>query len=348
MSKKIAILGPVGISIPPKKQGGIEWMVYYLTEGLVKKGYPVLLFAPASTKTSAQLVPVCQKPISEYKTPQGTEASRGLRIELSILTNTKTELLKRKREIALVFNHTVHGGMFANLEKRLKVPVYHILHLPLFKESANVYKNFNARLISISNNQRKIFPALRYCVTIYNGIDLKKFPFSKYAKDYFLFAGKIRISKNPRDAIVAAKRAGEKLILAGKISNQKYFKEKIEPLLDKNIIHLGEVSFSKMKKLYLGAKALLSPINWEEPFGLVMIESMACGTPVIAFNRGSVPEVVKDGKTGFIVKNTSEMIKAMKKIDQIKREDCREHVEENFSVEKMIQAYEKLLHTQHR
>lgn len=342
--KYIAVLGPLGLPIPPKRQGGIEWMVYYLTEGLIKKGYKILLFAPKGTRTSAQLIPVCSKPIAQYNIQPEAEASRRLRMELSILTNMQAELLRRKKEVGLVFNHTVNGGVFAGLEKILGVPVFHVVHLPLYKELADVFKKFNARLISISNSQRKPFPYLRYATTIYNGINLEEFPFRKKPKDYFIFSGKMRASKNPLSAIVAAKKTREKLILVGKINDRKYFEEKIKPLLfkAKNISYLGEVSFLKIKKLYSGARALLFPIRWEEPFGLVMIEAMACGTPVIAFNRASVPEVVKHGKTGFIVNSEKEMVMAMKKIDEIKREDCRTWVKKNFSAEKMINAYEKI------
>ncbi len=342
MAKKIAILGPLGLPIPPPKQGGIEWMVYYLVEGLIKKGYKVLLFAPKGTKTSAELVEVCDKPIAAYKITSEAEASRRLRIELSVLIRMKQEALKRKKEIAVVFNHTVNGGVFAGLEKEMGVRVYHVLHLPLYKEMVWVYKHFKSRLITISNNQRKPFPNLHYSTTIYNGIDLKKFPFRKEPKNYFLFSGKLREGKNPLDAILAANLAKEKLIIAGKINDKRYFKEKIKHRLKGNIRYVGEVPFAKIKQLYASSKALLFPINWEEPFGLVMIESMACGSPVIAFDKGSVREVIKPGKTGFIVKNVREMAQAMKNIDQIKREDCREWARKNFSVERMIDEYEKV------
>jgi glycosyltransferase involved in cell wall biosynthesis len=340
--EKIAILAPVGNAIPPQKQGGIEWMVYCLVEDFIKKGYQVLLFAPNGTKTSAELIPVGPKPIGKYKILPEYEKARKLRLELSALSNIFAEVLKRKEEIGIIFNHTVSGGMFSPLEKILNVPVLHILHLPLFKELANVFEKYNAKLISISNNQRKLFPNLNYQSTIYNGINLEKFPFSKKSEDYFIFSGKITQAKNPLGAIEAVKAVKKKLIIVGRINDEEYFKTKIKPSLDKNIIYLGEVSFSKMKNLYKNAKAFLFPIQWQEPFGLVMIEAMACGTPVIAFNRGAVPEVVVDGKTGFIVKDKKEMISAIKKIDKIKREDCRKYVEEKFSSEKMIDGYKKV------
>jgi len=340
--KKIAILAPVGNNIPPKKQGGIEWMVYLTTEYLVKKGYKVLLFAPRSTKTSAELVPVSPKPMVEYKVLPRYEKSRKMRIEMSILSNMRYELFKRKREIGMILNHTVSGGWFADVEKRLNIPSFHILHLPLFKELAEVFSKYKTRLISISNNQRKKFPDLNYVATIYNGIEVEKFPFSEKKGKYLIFCGKIIPSKNPLDAIKVAKMTKEKLILIGRINDPEYFQKQIKPHLNKNIVYLGEVTYQKVKTLFCNAKALIFPIKWEEAFGLVMIESMACGTPVIAFKRGSVPEVVKDKITGFIVRNIEEMAQAVKKLDLINRKNCREWVKENFTAEKMAQNYEVL------
>jgi len=343
IKKKIAILGPIGNYIPPKKQGGIEWMVYYLTESLVKKGYRVLLFAPSGTRTSAELVPISPRPMIRYKILPEYERARKLRIEFSILANTLREILKRKNEIGAIFNHTVSGGMFAHLEKTLSVPTFHVLHLPLFKELAAVFQKYNARLIPISNNQKKAFPALNYQATIHNGINLKKFRFSKKSRGYLVWSAKIMAYKNPLDAIKAAKSAREKIILIGRINDQKYFETKIKPLLNKNIIYSGEVSFSKAIELYGNAKALLFPIKWQEPFGLVMIEAMACGTPVVAYPNGAAPEVIEDRETGFIVKNVNEMTRAIKNINKIDRKKCRERVEKYFSVEKMVGNYEKII-----
>lgn len=340
--KKIAILGPIGNSIPPKKQGGIEWMVYYLTENLVKKGYRVLLFAPSDTQTSAELVPISSKPVIKYRVLPKYEKARKLRIELSIIANTLGEILKRKDEIGIIFNHTVSGGIFTHLEKMLNIPTFHVLHLPLFEELATVFQKYNARLIPISDNQKKTFPALNYQATIYNGINLKKFPFSKKPGSYLIWSAKIMAYKNPLDAIKAAKSAREKIILIGRINDQEYFETKIKPLLSKNVTYLGEVSFSKAIDLYGKAKAFLFPIKWEEPFGLVMIEAMACGTPVIAYPNGAVLEVIKDKKTGFIVKNVNEMTEAIKKIEIIDRKKCRERVEKYFTIKKMVDGYEKV------
>jgi len=342
-TKKIAILGPIGNAIPPRKQGGIELMVYYLTENLIKKGYQIMLFAPSSTKTSAELVPIAPKPLIKYKILPKYERARKLRIELSILANIFKEIKKKKNEIGIILNHTVNGGIFAHLEETLNIPTFHTLHLPLFQELANVFQKYNAKLIPISDSQKKYFPYLNYQSKIYNGINLKTIPFIKNPEDYLVFSAKIMSYKNPLDAVRAAKIAGKKIILIGRINDQEYFRTKIKPLLSRNVVYLGEVSFSKAIKLYSRAKAFLFPIKWEEPFGLVMIEAMACGTPVIAYPNGAVPEVVDNKKTGFIVKNVQEMAEAIKNIDKIDRKKCRERVERYFSVERMVENYEEII-----
>jgi len=176
-------------------------------------------------------------------------------------------------------------------------------------------------------------------------LNLNLFPFSEKPKNQCLFLGRLLPRKGVAEAIQAAIRAKEKLIIAGSPNEGKYWKEKIKPCLKrKNIKYVGSVPYKKTHKYYGESKVLLCPLRWEEPFGLTFIESMACGTPVIAFDRGSAREVINDGKTGLVVKNIEEMIEAIKKIDQIKREDCRKWVEEKFTVERMVSEYEKIFY----
>lgn len=342
MSKKqIGIVGPIGNNIPPKKQGAIEWLVHELAEGLVEKGHPVTLFAPKTAQTSANLVPTAPKPMIDYS-PSQQEKSRKLRIELSLLANTREEIIKHKDDLAVLFDHTVNGGLFSDLEKLTGIPTYHTIHLPLYKELADIFKKNNSRVITISNNQRGNFTDLNYAGTIYDAVKLDKFNFIEEPEDYFIFAGKLTPAKNPLAAIKAAKRAKVKLKLIGRISDEEYFEKKIKPALDKKREYLGEVSRKKAIDLYSKAKSFLFPTSWPEPFGLVMIEAMACGTPIIAFNYGATSEIIKDGETGFIVKNEKQMAKAIDKINTISRKKCRRNVEENFSIEKMIDGYEKI------
>lgn len=224
-----------------------------------------------------------------------------------------------------------------------KIPTVYTIHDPIYPWRAEIFRKFaspNQHYISISNAQRKAAPDLNYLATIYNGVKLDEFKFSEKHDDFLLFVGRLIKNKGVMEAIQAARRAKEKLLIIGPRGGGKYWKE-VKPYLGKQIQHLNYVPREKLYKYYQRAKATLIPIRWEEPFGLVMTESMACGAPVIAFNRGSVPEVVKNGQTGFVVKNISEMAKAIKKIDSISRLDCRRHVERYFSTEKMVENYEK-------
>ena len=343
--KKIGILSSVFLPTPYHGQGALEKIAWQQAEGLVKKGYKVTLFGTLGSKTSAKLVTFPFKPVAKYKLKKETmESSRPMRLELACLALMADKVLEKAKELDIIFVHVRGGEILVPISKFLKTPFVFVLHLPLFKELIELFRKYKTPLISIGEHQRKVAPDLNFIETVYNGVDLKEFRFSKKPKDYFLYAGSIGKNKNPGAAILACKKAKEKLILVGKIKDKDYFQKEVLPFLDKKRVkYLGEVKKREMVKLYQGAKGFLFPILWPEPFGLVMIEAMACGTPVIAFGNGAVPEVVKDGETGFIVKNINEMAKAIKKIGQIDREKCRKHVKDNFTVEKMIDGYEKVI-----
>ncbi|MCK4892129.1 MAG: glycosyltransferase family 4 protein, partial [Candidatus Pacebacteria bacterium] len=208
------------------------------------------------------------------------------------------------------------------------------------------YFSKKTNFVSISFNQRTHTDIkFNYTGTIYNGININDFTFNPKPKNYLVWLGRIHYGKGLWNAINAAKISKEKLIIAGNITcetDEKYF-QSVKPMIDgKQIKYIGEVDSRKKNELLGNAKAVLFPTIWEEPFGLVMIEAMACGTPVIGFNKGSVSEVIKDGKTGFIVKDDKEMIKAIKNIDKIDRAECRKHVEKYFTIEKMVDGYEEV------
>lgn len=341
--KRVAILGAVGNNTPPEKQGAIEYLVYETTEELVKRGHLVTLFAPQTARTSAKLVPVCSQPMVNYSPEKDEESSRKMRIELSIIANIRAEILKRKEEIDIIFNHTVSAGLLSDIESLTGVPTYHIIHLPLFKEMAEVYEKNKARVITISENQKKGFPNLNYAKTIYNAVSTERFSFVERPDNYLFFAGKITEAKNPLAAIRAAIATDEELIIAGRVNDKKYMDQEIRPLLDQKRKYIGEVGAEEIISLYGRAKAFLFPTSWPEPFGLVMIEAMSCGTPVIAYDFGAVSEVIENEYNGFIVKNEGKMIEAIKKINNIKRENCRKSVEERFSVSRMADNYEELM-----
>ncbi|MEK7658768.1 MAG: glycosyltransferase family 4 protein [Patescibacteria group bacterium] len=345
-SLKIAIIAPPFTTIPPKGHGGTERIVYEMVEGFKKRGHQVTLFGAGKCKTSAKFIQIFKKTIEERKNNiDFIESFRPYRLETAYLSKIMEELIKKRQNFDVIFNHSKNNYLFLPLSHFVKLPIINILHLPLFKEAEEFYSKFkNANVVTVSNNQRKGFPKIRYLATIYNGINTKKFQLTEKPKNYFLFLGAMGPHKNPKDAIMAAKKAGVKLILAGGKIRGPYFPEEIFPLIDgEKIRYIGEVRNENIKiNLLRNAKALLFPIKWPEPFGLVIIEAMACGTPVIAYANGAIPEVIENKKTGFIVKNVSEMVEAIKRIDEIDRRKCREKVEKNFSVKKMVDEYEKI------
>ncbi len=343
---KVAVIVPPFTNVPPKGQGGTERIAHQMIEGLAKNGYKITLFGAGKYHGSANYIQVFKKTITERKIDTTfIESSRSLRIEMAYMVKVIKEIIKRDREFDIVFNHCRGGYLFLPLTNYLKTPIVSILHLPIFKEMAEVFASYKKpNLVTISNSQRKDFPKINYLATVYNGVNLSEFEFSETPRDYFLFMGALGEHKNPKDAILAAKKAKVKLILAGGKKREPYFSKKINPLIDgKKIKYVGEVTGKERINLYKYAKGFLFPIKWPEPFGLVMAEAMACGTPVIAYPNGAAVEVVKDKKTGFIVRNVQEMVKAIKNIDKIDRKKCRERVKKHFTVEKMVDGYEKII-----
>lgn len=226
------------------------------------------------------------------------------------------------------------------------IPTVYTLHDPLYPWRAQAYRMFattkNQYIVSISDAQRKPAPDLRYAATIYNGIHLDTFPYSEKGGDSFIWVGRVIKEKNPMGAIEIARKAGVKLKLFGQIFDKNFWEKEVKPLLGDGITYEGHIARKDLARHYRQAKGFLFPLIWEEPFGLVVAEAMACGTPVIAFRRGSMPELIKDGKTGFIVDTPAQMVKAIQKIDTIKRSDCRAYVEKHFTTEKMVDEYERL------
>jgi len=340
---KIAQIAPFEETVPPKKYGGTERIVYHITEELVKKGHQVVLFATGDSKTSAKLLPIFPQALRITKIGQNIKAREAYKL----IGLAKIIEILLKENFDIIHNHI--GWRFLPFIKILKTKIVTTLHGPLdIGYQRFIYQKFpNCYYVSISKNQREPLPKLNFIGNVYNGINIKTFPFKEKSKDYLAFLGRMSSEKGPLEAIKIAKKLKMKLIMAAKIDvvDKEYFSKKIKPLIDnKTIKFIGEIGHKEKVKLLQNAKALLAPINWREPFGLFFVESMACGTPVVAFKRGSVPEIIKDKKTGFIVKNIDEATKAVKKIHQIKRMDCRKWVEKNFTTKKMANDYEKLYH----
>lgn len=321
-----------------------------VAEGLAKRGHEVTFFGPLGSKSKiCKVREVNIKPLYKNKILKTPEVKREKEREKIfylfdqyIISLIFQENLKNKFDVIHI--HPVDRALpFAPLTK---TPVVYTLHDPIYPWKVKVFEMYqteNQYFVSLSNAQRKPAPNLNWAGTIYNGINLKFFPFNPKPKNYLLFLGRILPKKGPHLAIQATIKARENLVIAGAPNTGRFWEKKIQPFLKrKNIKYAGFLPYGKTYKLYQEAKALLCPIQWEEPFGLTFIESMACGTPVIAFDRGSAREVIKDGKTGFVVKNIEEMIEAIKKIDQIDRKECRKWVEENFTIERMVNDYEKI------
>lgn len=336
---KIAQVAPLWFSIPPKKYGGIEWVVYNLCEGLTKRGHKVTLFATGNSKVPCKLVSVYPKPLTEVGISWYDQTYNLLNLSCAF---------KQAKKFDIIHTHIDLWEMyFAQL---IKTPVVHTIHNPLYSTNKRdsrlfifeKYKNNN--FVTISNSQKRLSRVKINSVTIYNGIRIEEFKFNPNPKNHFIWCARIDKYKGIENAIEIAKRAKIELVLAGRLdpSQTEYFKKRIKPHLGKQIKYIGEYSREEKSDFFGQAKALLYPIEWHEPFGLNMVEAMACGTPVIAFNKGSVPEIVKNGKTGFVVKNIQEAVRAVKNIEKIKREDCRKWVEENFTTELMTKNYEKL------
>lgn len=329
--------------VPPAKYGGTELVVYNLTEELVRKGHDVTLFASGDSLTSAKLIAPYQKSIRLMDA--GSAKIRDTYKIIGVAEIFK-HLLENQNCIDIIHNHTWRLIPFLSY---LKLPVINTIHYPTDTDYQRpVYEKYpNFNYVSISNNQRKANKRLKFLGTIYNGIEVEKFTFNNEPEDYVAFLGRMSPEKGPLEAIKTAKAAGLTLKMAAKIDlvDKNYYEKFIKPEIDgKQIQYLGEVNHAGKVELLKNAKALLALISWEEPFGLTLIESLACGTPVVACNRGAIPELIIDGKTGFIVSSQKEAIAAAKGIKTINRNTCRKHAENNFSSKKMADGYERLYH----
>jgi len=325
---KIAVLAPIAWRTPPTEYGPWEQVASNITEGLVRKGFEVSLFASGNSITSAKLESICELPYEEDRTndPKVLEC-----LHIS-------HLMEKAERFDIIHNHFDFLPLsYSRLIKTAMITTIHGFSSP---KIIPVYKKYDtsSAYISISNADRH--KELTYLDTIYHGVDPEKFSFNKDKEDYLLYFGRIHPEKGTREAIEIAKNSGYPLKIAGLIQDTSYFETQIKPLIDQtNIEYLGNVGPVARNTLLGKAKALIHPISFEEPFGLSVLEAMMCGTPVIAFARGSMPELIKEGISGHLVNTISEAIEAVGKLDKIIPEKCREHAVQNFSLDKMIDSY---------
>jgi glycosyltransferase involved in cell wall biosynthesis len=338
---RVAQVSPLFESVPPQSYGGTERVVSYLTEELVRQGHAVTLFASGDSVTQAELVPV---------TARSLRLSRSCIDQLAHQILMLEEVARRADEFDLIHYHIDY--MHYPLSRRLESVHVTTLHgrldipdlVPLYQEFPEV------PVVSISDAQREPLSWINWVGTVHHGLPHDLYSFYPDDGEYLAFVGRISPEKRVDRAIRIARRAGIPLKIAAKVdtTDAVYFKEKIEPLLDDPLVEfIGEIGDSEKNALLGGALALLFPIDWPEPFGLVTIEAMACGTPVIAYNHGSVPEIIQDGVSGFIVTNMHEAVSAVRKVPSLSRRACRAAFEARFTADRMardyLAVYEQLL-----
>ena len=336
---RIAQIAPLYESVPPRLYGGTERVVSYITEELVRRGHEVTLFAAGDSVTRANLVPGCREALRLQGKPE-----LGASLQLAMLA----EVFESARDnFDIVHSHIDYWSFpFASLAK---VPAVSTMHGRLdIPDLHPVYERFtDAALVSISDSQRAPLAAMNWVATVHHGLPRNLLRFNERRGDYLAFIGRISPEKGIDRAIEVAHKSGVPLKIAAKVDavDREYFNQVIKPLIKPPMVeYIGEIDDQQKSEFLGGALALLFTIDWPEPFGLAMIEALACGTPVIARPCGAVPEVIRPGITGFLAHEVDELAAAVEKIESIPREQCRREFEERFTSEAMIAKYERVYH----
>lgn len=342
---RIAQVAPLWELVPPMTYGGSELVVYNLTEEMVRRGHEVTLFAARGTRTSANLVTCCPAALRymEEQIIKDKTHCTVMSYELAMLQT----VFERAHEFDMIHNHI--GFQALPFAEFVSTPVVTTLHNALapFPVEELFLRNAHLPYISISNYQQKLWPELNYAATIHHGIDLNSFSpsFDHVGKDYLLFLGRLSPEKGPHHAVRVAQALGMPLLLAGKIDrvDREFYNREIAHLVDgQRIRYVGEVNHEQKVDLMRNAAAMLCPVEWPEPFGLVMIESMACGTPVFALRDGSIPEVIDTGVTGYVADTVDELIDTVRDFRAYDRRKIRQVAERRFSVQRMVDDHMRL------
>jgi glycosyltransferase involved in cell wall biosynthesis len=333
---RIAQVAPLHVPVPPSRYGGTERVIYDLAEALVARGHQVTLFASGDSRTSASLVPVVPRALWQDGAATDSAAAH---------FRMHAEVFQRAREFDVIHTHTDYlsfpyiehspAAVLTTLHGRLDLP-----------EVQAIFRLFpQARLVSISRAQQALAPHASWAGTVHHGLPLEHYPFNPGPGDGLLYLGRMCAEKAPHVAIDIARAAGVPLTLAGRVdpAERAFFEREVQPrLAHPQVRFLGEVSHDEKLRLLGNARALVFPIDWPEPFGLVMVEAMACGTPVVARPKGAAPEVVVDGVTGFLADSDELLVASVQGASRLDRRACRRHVEKHFSVSAMTSRYEEL------
>jgi glycosyltransferase involved in cell wall biosynthesis len=331
---KILQIAPLWETVPPHAYGGTEAVVNVLVEELVRLGHEVTLCASGDSQTAARLQSCYPRSL------------RTAELENKYVYSWQHAALslKNAREFDIVHNHAGEEVMaLAHLVP--DVPMLTTMHCLVTEDTKFVWDRYPGHYNTISRSQYASMPEVAggtYAGFVHNGIDVASFPFQSEKEDHLLFLSRISADKGPHLAVEVARRCGKKLLLAGKVdpADREFFATTMAPLIDGDqVVFVGEADARIKRELYKAASCVLMPITWEEPFGLVLAEAQACGTPVIAFGRGAAPEIVLDGVTGFVVDTVDEMVAAVSRVNEISPMACRQHVEANFGREAMAQGY---------
>lgn len=328
---RIAQLAPLQESVPPPRYGGTELVVSVLTEELVRRGHDVTLFASGDSVTSARLCHVFPRSLRTAADIANPHPYEWVHVEAA---------LEMAHEFDIIHNH--QGELAMAMGNLVETPMLTTAHNPVTRDLRIVWDRYRGFYNTVSRAAKNGMPDRNFIGVIYNAINVSSYPFCAAKDDYLLFIGRMSRDKGPHLAIEVAKRLGKKLVMAAKIGAEdvEHFNNVVKPMIDGRLVeYIGEVDVDMKKKLFAKASCVLFPIIWNEPFGLVPVEAMACGTPVISFRSGAAPEVIVHERTGFIVDDLDEMAKAVSRVDRIDPAVCRAHVEANFDAPRMADDY---------
>jgi glycosyltransferase involved in cell wall biosynthesis len=333
VNKRVAILAPIAWRTPPRQYGAWETVASNVTEGLIARGWDVTLFATADSVTRAHLHAVLDR---GYEEDSAVDPKVAEYLHIS-------EAFEHAAEFDLIHSH--YDFMPLSYTRLVKIPVLTTIHGFSSAKIMPVYQKYrDGYFVSVSDSDRA--PGLNYLTTVYNGIDLSLYPLQECGGDDLIFLGRIHPDKGVHLAIEVARLSGMRLIIAGIIQDQAYFREQVQPHLDdQNILYIGPVDVKGKNELFARARALLHLNTIPERFGLVLVEANAAGVPVIAMDLGSCREVIKDGQTGFLVDNVNRAVRAVGRISEIDRPACRRRVRQHFSIETMVEGYERVYST---